>query len=401
MRILISLLLCFEAWCSSVDVNDVSYLWPPPNYSEQVSALTTLNRVVPRKVLEEILRFAGGAELQNHKLPRPLKLPESVHGFQNWKIVSMRLDPCAPSLETFKENPSNCMQEIRLVGQPIEINDWGIKFPDLAIHILFEVSKGDPRDSKTFESIWNRFRELKSFLKESGVETVGVPLTVHPGFKVRSFPSRLEKDLLDSLRESRLKKITFTGSSDGVGPWVFFQGLVTDEKYELESDTTLRDQPHGFIVPKRPGLGGEIFPEPRNLNTVGEAFGPSVLDLFYNGSIEVSDFAKLGDGTVSSRVRKFDIPSVIENPAISNRTNTDCFSCHASTSRKFQLNLDKHESEFQFIPPSGKTSHAKHLDKTLTNLRVFGWFGSSPIAAQRVVNESTAVADFMEKLFEH
>jgi hypothetical protein len=77
-----------------------------------------------------------------------------------------------------------------------------------------------------------------------------------------------------------------------------------------------------------------------------------------------------------------------------------CNAVKWATSRALQLGIDSAKSDFGFVPPGGVSTGAIHLDKTVTNLRAFGWFGSQATVVRRVVNESAEVADFIGKLYE-
>jgi hypothetical protein len=351
-------------------------------------------------LFNQLIDYASGNELQGFTAPAPLVLKPFERDPKNWKIVSFRIDPCAPELGLIRKSPAQCVQEIRLVVQPVSSEPWGIDLGDMALHVLWEVDRGAPKGSRKFQDLWKGLLRLKADLAKKGITTTGVPLKPHPGMKDPDFQSLIKTVLLSALGQAKLEKITFSGAATAQGPWLFFQGLVDGQRLNLERDPTLQNLPHGYIVPRKPGSGGEFFPSPTPYNSVeNETSGPRIQDLFVSGPVNLQEFATLGNGDQSRFIRKSDIVAVIHNPAFSNRTNTDCFSCHSGTSRQLQLGLPTN-GPFVFKAPQGTTAQAKYVDANVTDFRAFGWFGSLPVANQRVVNESTLVADFMKSSLE-
>jgi hypothetical protein len=385
------------SWAQTlIDVNDVSYLWPSPIDVKEANDLVPLSKLIPEKVFHNLIGFSQGQKLQGTQLDTPLEVQDPVREISNWRLAAMRIDPCAPS-------PTSCLQEVRLVVQPLLAAEGLITHYDYALHIIFELSAGEPQNSEALSNLWKKLLQLKLQNKEFGIETTGIPLRTHPGFKRAGFRSQLQEITLAAIQKSKLKKITFIGAALAQGPWVFFQGLVKDESYILEADVSLNNQAFGHVIPMAPGYGGVLSPLPTNKNwpaSEDQFFGPSVNDLFYEGILDLKKPAILSNQTESKVFKKEDIVHAIDNPKISNRMNTDCFSCHTVTSRTYLLELEKYDSVFRFKAPNNHTTlDAVVINKSTTNFRVFGWFGSRSVASQRVINESADVADKIEKLF--
>ncbi|HWU42788.1 MAG TPA: hypothetical protein VN132_05090 [Bdellovibrio sp.] len=388
----------------ALDVNDVSYLWPPAVQNSEIAALIPLNQVIPESTFQEVMAFSQGQTLQNKTLPTPVHFPEEALGhIQNWYIAAMRIDPCAPGLAAYKGDSQKCLQEIRLVAQPFLVLNDLIDYHDYALHILFELSAGDPKNSQSFATVLNQLLQLKQQNKEAGVDTTGVPLKIHPGFTVPGFSKKLNGILLASLQTARLKKITFTGAASADGPWAFFQGLIQNQHFVLESDPTLHNLPFGSISPELPGNGGSISPSPDNINwPISDDGGhaPSAANLFFKGTIDLKNPAILADASESKVFKIEDLVNVFDNPQITNRTNTDCFSCHTSTSRAALLNLVNEPNQFKYQAPNDHTTLTPVLmNKSITSFRTFGWFGSRGVVSRRVINESAEVANLIEKIY--
>lgn len=385
-----------------LDVNDVSYMWPPALFKSDATKLLPLAQLVPAGVFQEIIGFSQGEKLQDQTLPTPVKMPVSVAEIENWYIVSMRIDPCAPGGRSSVPGLEACLQEIRFVAQPFSYDGvW--EYYDFAFHIIFQISEGSPQESVLFKELLTKLVELKIQNQAYGIETNGVPLKIHPGFKRAAFRNELHANLLTLLKKYKLRKITFSGAETEEGPWVFFQGLILKQHYQLEPDPTLRHQAFGEITPELPGKGGSINPLPSNKNflfPLDRGFGPSIAELFYNGPIDLNGPAHLPDSTESRMFKLKDIVAAAENPLIADRTNTDCFSCHTAMSRGMLLGLAEKQNPFKYAAPNDHvTLKPLYLNETMTNFRVFGWFGSRPMISNRAIHESAQVADMIEKLF--
>lgn len=388
---------------TKVDVNDVSYLWPPALNVKEAAEMVSLPQLVPDTVFQEIIDFAQGKKQKDIQLDTPLVIQEPVIQMQNWRLVALRIDPCAPGLAFHNQDMSQCIQEIRLVAQPFLVDEGLITHFDYSLHIIFEMNQGDPRKSESFSNLWKQILKLKLQNKEAGVDTNGVALRVHPGFKVSGFRKQFQDLILQNIKISKLKKVTFIGAALAEGPWIFFQGLVNDQHYVLEPDPSMHGQSFGHVVPKAPGLGGTLSPLPTNKNwpvAQDQFFGPSINDLFFDGVLDLKKPATLANQTESKVFKIEDIVHALDNPSLSNRTNTDCFSCHTTTSRTYLLELEKNDSPFKFKTPNDHvTLTPAMINKSFTNFRAFGWFGSKGMVSQRVINESADVANLIEKLF--
>ena len=244
---------------------------------------------------------------------------------------------------------------------------------------------------------------LKEQNRVVGIETDGVPLRVHPGFKSEAFQRGIQEILVAQLKSYKLKKITFTGAASEDGPWVFFQGLVVKKQYHHEPDPTMRQQSFGQIIPRLPGAGGLVTPLPSNSHWPsledGE-FGPSIAELFYTGIIDLNKPALLSNQKESKIFKREDLVFAFENPSITDRTNTDCMSCHAAMSRRILLGLDGKSNPFKYVAPNSQvTTKSVMPSQSPTNFRIFGWFGASPVVSDRVIHESANVVDLIESQY--
>jgi hypothetical protein len=89
----------------------------------------------------------------------------------------------------------------------------------------------------------------------------------------------------------------------------------------------------------------------------------------------------------------------------------DCVSCHTSTQREVDLSIPASipGGPKRFISPAGITGYAKNpfvsssgsLQNSNWNLRNFGYFFGQPTMSNRAVNETAAVADYVNRKILH
>ena len=193
-----------------------------------------------------------------------LEAPPKEDGFSfsdygKWKIVSVRLDPCAPTLvhnlnpvtKSMTEAPkafdeTKCQPQLRLIAQPIHAREYDpefarergaepdennpkypgapVKAADFTMHLLYRLDKGG------FVSALEDLRKLKEVC---GDVTRNRALGVHPCLAARAFGAKFAEDP-DSLLRGIIRKhatafttFAFMGTELSMDPWVFFGGTVT------------------------------------------------------------------------------------------------------------------------------------------------------------------------------
>jgi hypothetical protein len=396
-----------------LDVNDVSILWPPSIDRDSANQLWSIDRWVTLDVFSKILEVTQNGELDGKLIVDKIALLPEETVIKNWRVVALRIDPCAPphgTMSTVSAQPEVCVQEIRLVAQPVIVQSLGGEFgdqvflPDLAMHLLFEVSAGDASRSKDFRELVASLVKIKKLASELSFNTSGVPLKVHPAMHSKLFREGL-KNLLPHIERVNLFKITVSGAVSPAGPWLFFQGLVSSlqNAFVLETDRVLRFESSQKIISQNGNEPATLFPIPDNgpWNVEStESSAPSAVQLFLNilPNFNLLKPALLSSGVESKSIQVRDIPFLLNNPRFTRRTNTDCVSCHVATSRSFKLGLEGADSKFAFKSPEGVTAETPLKHTADADFRAFGWFGSRAVVSQRVVNESALAADVINRL---
>jgi hypothetical protein len=103
-----------------LDVNDVTVLFPYDSASEGLSPDLSLDSFMSRDIFAQVIAASKTVNI-THLSP----LGSDV--YENWKIVSFRFDPCAPSAKMVSGDiPADlvgqvpgCIVQLRLIAQPV------------------------------------------------------------------------------------------------------------------------------------------------------------------------------------------------------------------------------------------------------------------------------------------
>jgi hypothetical protein len=401
------------------DVNDVSYLWPPPKTTDDVNRLISADDKMandsspfwPQTAFETVLREAQNVSVINSAgATNKIEFRGFREAFakpSTWKLAGFRVDPSAPGTAPMFTNAFGSVPQIRLIMQPVTVNDAGtVKVHDVAAHLVFNyVLRFDPPpaagappkavpDRERFSAIVTDLKALKADLAAAGIATTG-KLTVHPGFTqdAASFRDKVKGLLAKHLSAERLAAVAFMGL-EPPEPWIFF--AMTNK------DGALAKSPH-------PSLGGEsaqmltfrggthVMPPPMNRN-LETGQGVSTASLFGSNVEEVLNNPVLPN---HSRPTHADIPDIIANPQRSTFFNTDCVSCHSESARRKELALAQADTTFRYVPSIGISSVDEGLlPKDRWNVRNFGWFPVGPLTAtatMRTANEAAESAEYINR----
>jgi len=388
--------------------NDISFLWSPPIYKTDQQSYIKLSQIVSGIVYSKLINkieknTAQAAIFQNEK---GLVFEKETHDIRNWYITSFRVDPCAPTLEK-SDNLKKCLQEIRFVAQPVIFDSKTINFDDMSMHIIFEISRGIPEKSLKFMQLLRDLRDIKKNTTKYGFNTDEKSLNVYPGIKRLEISQYIAKKILNQLVHFKLKKITFIGANSFFDPWYFVQFTVDKSSVLIEKNKNISNENIQMLKSINNMSQFMIYPKSTNQNWnvfLNENYGPSITELLnLDFTSDTSQFlnkpAMLGNGQPSSVFKNSDIISVMNNPLLSNRENTDCLSCHIATSYGFLFDSKKSQFNYELNQKDVVTTSA--LDRNLLDLRSFGWFGSKAVVSQRTVNETDAVLKYLNSIFQN
>jgi hypothetical protein len=403
------------------DVNDVTFLWPPPQSQAEMDRLISADTAKPgetdaiwpadsfKAVIAETSKIAvtNSAGRMNKIDFRPFTQDFEIQS--NWKIVSVRVDPSAPGTKPMFTSAFGQLPQVRLVLQPVTTTEDGQpKVHDVAVHLVFNFAERfDPPasptsppiavpDRVTFKAMVQDLLQLKRGLAQKGITTAG-KLSIHPGFKhdAEAFGNEFRAFLHKHLSDDRLAAVAFMGI-DTPEPWIFFAMRKKDGALGLQPFATLGGQTAQMLTFRG---GTAVMPPPVSTN-VDETHGVSTALLF--------------DRTISERLEKpvfddmptlqfRDVPDLIANPERAHFFNTDCVSCHSESARRVDLGLSSFISQLRYNRPEGLSP----VDDTLLpddhwNVRNLGWFpkAGGPAVATitvRTANEAAESADFINR----
>lgn len=410
--------------------NDVTWLWPAPNSLEDLESVISIASLTDSdgaavwsdSQFEDVLNVADSdaAAVGSHRIG----LPDSVRAKEAWRIAAFRADPAAPGTheairKTFGEKP-----QLRLILQPVTVEDSSIKVHDIAIHLVFsfmtqpEADKPAKPDQDRFRQIVGDLDALKKISEDAGVATADAPLGVHPGLRanVPGLREKIREFLAKHLRSSRVDAMALMALEDPE-PWIFVAlAKIPPSAEHFKPVPLLPAQMLSFQEPTG------VSPPPRvnNRNPVGSSFpmpadengrrGVATAVLFEDETIDLDALAVIGkdeqgEPVADTEVRNRDIPDVIANPERSHFFNTDCLSCHTETRRRLRFSLAP--GPFAFLqdgkPPAIDSESLPQHD---WNVRNIGWFPPSefigdgptvPTVTQRTANETAEVVKYIER----
>jgi hypothetical protein len=323
---------------------------------------------------------------------------------KSWRVVAMRFDPCAPGGLALGFNDLRCVVELRLVAQPFIDG----KAQDVAAHLVYNLGFAPSSQPLIRQAV----TDLQAIKAAANGVTTGKPLGVHPGLAaeakgsgnavgtlvtqfIQTYAAKAtEISLLGKvfspprLTAFMVKDGDFTSPADAA-EWYFMVG-------DVKNDTWTPDE----LTPVGKGVKFEKLSFKQKQNGEGDfeatvdgkpaAVGGHFLPAFKT-SAPTSEPLFKGD-TNPQTARS------VEDPKKSSVTNVDCVSCHTSTSRTVALDLPP---AARLPTPAGITAvvEREYLQAGAANVRNFGYFAGKPTVSMRTLNETAAVADFLDRSF--
>jgi hypothetical protein len=426
------------------DVNDVSILFPldliTNSQSLKMGNFMTGDQL--KKVLE-VGRSAQMVEFSSAGGVIPVRFSNTALSIDNWRIVSFRVDTCAPGSHAAAGLSSGdqatrdrlCSVQIRLVAQPFSASGQD---QDETFHLLYN-------QPKTPAALAEFLVGLDGIRKAAGgtTTTAGVPLSVHPGLtnastRAATFTA-IETFLSNTASPAKLSNLAVMalagGGIAGPEPWVFFAmsnlpkagggrelkltSIPTVDK-QVQSTAPATTTEKGFfqalsfrttehvlgqpsktpfrIVPKKDGNPEEVeivpIPNPILNRSTKVVFDGPGFDTVEIGSLDAAKMKVLHE---------------VDNPKPNDFFSMDCVSCHTAGNlmmRRLAALGDEPTPERELIT-SGKTEGRFSIPKGVTgyserdtlptqglrwSVRNFGYFNNQPTVGKRTATESAEVA---------
>jgi hypothetical protein len=282
------------------------------------------------------------------------------------------------------------------VWQPLNLKT--LTTYDAAVHTFYNLNQ------KEFSTLKTKLLALKEKNVSLGIKTDAQPLNIHPALQVpsrrTSFNTELKNIILSTVGEKKLVRFTvmkqmtkdlwwqFLGREKVNGSWQdmniprLTQKDVTEDFFNEDFNTPVGMR--GAITP-----GDSVFP---NDDLTKLILGPDIKD-------DASDIKqlKLGLKTINR----------IENPRIHAPATMDCVHCHITEPTRIwaehvapKLVRQNQTTEGAYVQTFGRKHNLTNPTASKTNnksLRAFGYFGKLPSINQRTINESSAVAEDMNR----
>lgn len=359
------------------DLNDVSYLLPLPQKvaGNQLLSLDTLGSkgpVIGTEILTEIPRLTLGLTREE--------------GLSASRVIGVRIDPCFSKL-----TPQKCQPQVRLVWQPLAEGRRGqLQAEDATMHSFHDLSG---------EEFKNLLKDLKAWRDRHSANTGYTPLYIHPAWNGKDDRAEsvqdFQKILLKYVGQENLSRVTAMVLRANGMMWVFAGFEVVDKKLEMFEIPRLGGRLNQSFVNMALDTdefqGGGIAPVPKGEDTLNNLAANS------NRLDESSNDIVISEARAAYR---------IENPKNYTSENMDCVSCHVTQAslqwvakKRGHLGVEKvwnseiyKNNKFNLENLSKKTWHSQ-------NVRIFGYFGTTPAVSQRVINESAEVAESLSSQY--
>ena len=341
-----------------LDLDDVSILFPLPKSLSNDGLLAASASVGANR---ELLPRSLATRL-------PLLQEDPRATYDSLHVVSVRLDPC------FREAGARqdaCKRQVRFVLQPLALSEKGeVSTIDAAAHVFYEL----PNEP---------FVALLRGLLEARPRPARGPLGVHRTLAQQGLEGPFARILKDRLTvaaaSASLVRVTFMSLRGRGNEWQFGGFRVT-------ADGTV--SPLG-VVPSRANVQSLV------LQTTDSAFVKSIAPAIADSALApLLDTTTLRAATPEAREEALRAANRIENPAFRSSEDTDCASCHTTSSSKHWAErvLSVRSSVDQFESPTFDLSVSETPASDLAVLRAFGYVGGAPFASPRTIHESAAAA---------
>lgn len=348
---------------SPLGMNDVSVLVPIPESPSAKGALGPTDAgakgpLLPQDVYDKIPKFGV--------------TPTQGLDFARMRAVAIRFDGCFPG-------KAGCEAQIRVVMQPI--TDAGATL-DSALHLFYRL------DETELGAVVQELRRLRALAPE----VKDAPLTIHAGLSAQGLEGAYGKGLHDLVLkyagEQNLTRMTFFLRAPPKQEEWFFGGFDREagqlKALDIVGVGKVNQRVNRPLVPD--GYAFELTPSPKV---------PEDIDALLK-----TEAAKAA--TPEARTAALSALARIENPQKYGPDQLSCAGCHVATfvreATRASFGLDA-----ATLPDAFKSTRdlTRTGDSAITasSLRAFGYLDTKPMISNRVVHESAAVVDDLEKRF--
>ena len=359
---------------TKLGLNDVSILMPLPQIGDwnQLPKPDTEGGkgiLLPREIFNQI--------------PQLLAFAPNDDIYSAMHAVGIRIDPCF----TEGHGPVKCQTQIRLIWQPLSNADTETSTFDASLHTFYQLTETE------FKSLVTEIRKFKSTTGNSGDEPLGINPTIKSQGFAGAYYTQLIKIIYSFIGEGNFSRVTFMQLSMTGNVWVFGGFDFTNGELKpilIPRIDSVKQTFRNNAAPRPIWFTGGITPEPsqpENLN------------------ILTRDSRKLAPQDEAAIIEAAKSAFKFENPKLHNPGTVDCVSCHVAQPAKIWalrqypwLQLDTlsrdliYSSKLNILNRSPMQIHTNIL-------RSFGYFMNMPFVAQRTINESAEVVNYINQSY--
>jgi hypothetical protein len=376
----------------TLDVNDVSLLFPLPTRRADLAQLLSINA-----------QGAGGPLLSdaNFRALVGFETPSDDPTFKAndpkaWKVVGVRVDPCAQTAPG-----AACQPQLRLITQPVTFEGGRAGTLDHAIHLVYNLTPD------AFSSL---AADLVALKQAAGASTNGAPLGVHPAMRAEGLGGPFAKGL-KQLIGKHAGPANLAGAAVmltlNAGEWRFAISAARDGALVQLQPPCADASRRTISMRGTTGFVGNFIdrvePPATCADNVNEIIlsnpGPGGGAFLQKSAAEQQPF-------VDAALR-------VDNPRTHTAFTTDCVSCHVASRSLARVKGEAFLSAFddgnanRFVPAAGVTMTfaSGRLDPADAspasdpigpyNVRSFGYQDELPSYTARALNETAFVVEQM------
>ncbi len=344
-------------------LNDLTFLLPLPEPG--APSLIAVDALVTKALFERLVTTPG----------------DILTDYERFRVVALRFDlcdrtapvPCAPTADG----------SLRIVLQPFASGATPPSFEDVALHAFYPIPHGD------LPQVVAQLRALAA----QADHAPNAALAVNPALTAEpdgAYALGLRALVMAYAAPDRLLRLTCVGqfTQHASLHWLF-RGLERRAGGELESITI----PGVDVAQQEVLLMGELSYEVTPASDDPAGFATALDD----SAFDAADAA--------GRTRALESLVAIDHPLAHTPETVQCASCHVATplmrDRATRANIDPLTVAGRFTARPALDLSPLVPDDTFSGrtLRALGYLGRSPVASQRVVNETAQVLMEIEARF--
>ena len=374
---------------ATIQMNDVSILLPLPRAPAEGELYIKASDAARGGMLlpKDIYDTATGEDPDAGPSPGGA-LPVPHAGL---RVVAIRLDPCFANIGPVTDVGA-CQNQMRLVLQPFFNDaDGHVKAVDTGVHAFYSLTRDE------LVSMVSELLQLRA-ASGSGALNLG-PLAVHPIASREGaagpFMTGVKNLVLAHAGAANFIRFTRIQVGNANRTWIF-------SGFDVASGTIT-----SMRIPKVPGDATRV--------TFFQGFADDLEGQFNPVTIAKDDMQLLGnvveaqDATKAVQQAAFDSALRIENPNKHSPDTIDCASCHlaaparAITGKALGLVADGNANAFSitssWIAPQDLAITTPQKDALNgVNVHVFSYKDDQPMIAPRAVNETAAIAHYLNAI---